>query len=132
MRKVLIAAVGAVSALGMAAPASAQWAPPVYQYQPYSFGNHYNGRAFARSMQVRVERIRSDIRAMQVRRILSFSEARSLDAEAAQIQRRIYRASRNGIQAGEARNVEHRIRRLENRISREASDWNNRPSRRHH
>ena len=132
MRKFMIAAAVAASALTFAAPASAQWAPPVYRYNPYNYGYGYSGFAFARTMATRVERIRADIRAMQVRRILSYSEARALDSEARSIQRRIFRASRNGIQPGEARNVENRIRRLEIRISREATDWNNRPGRRRH
>ncbi|MFL6737399.1 MAG: hypothetical protein ACJ8F4_10125 [Sphingomonas sp.] len=129
MRKLLISIVTAVSALAVAAPASAQWAPPAYRYQQYNYGHGYNGSNFARSMESRVQRIRGDIRAMQERRILSWNEARGLENEAASIQRRIYRASRNGIQAGEARNVENRIQRLEFRVSREASDWNGRSGR---
>jgi hypothetical protein len=127
MRKFLIPIVAAASALAVAAPASAQWAPPVYRYAPYNFGYGYNGFNFARSMANRVQRIRNDIRALEVRRIVSFREARSLDGEARSIQRRIFTASRNGIQPGEARNVENRIRRLEYHIQREASDWNGRP-----
>jgi hypothetical protein len=81
-------------------------------------------------MQVRVQRIRNDIRAMQARRILSWSEARSLERQAANLQSRIYWASRNGIQPREARNLERQIRNLEFRVQREATDWNNRPNRR--
>src|SRR3954454_12101162 len=113
MRKFVISVAAAASTLAFAAPASAQWVAPVYRYQPYNFGYGYNGSNFARSMESRVQRIRGDIRAMQERRILSWNEARGLENEAASIQRRIYRASRNGIQAGEARNVENRIQRLE-------------------
>ena len=46
MRKFLIPIAAAASTLALAAPASAQivqWAPPVYQYNPYNFGNGYNG-----------------------------------------------------------------------------------------
>jgi TolA-binding protein len=130
MRKFLIPIAAAGSALAFAAPASAQWAPPVYSYQPYNYGNAFSFHAFANSMQQRVERIRNDIRVMQGRRILSYSEARSLDVQANALQRRIYRASRNGIQRGEARNLENQIRNLEFRVQREARDWNNRPGRR--
>ena len=132
MRKLLIPIVAAASALTVAAPASAQWAPPVYRYQPYNYGNAFSYHAFARSMEVRVQRIRTDIRAMQARRILSWSEARSLERQAADIQRRIYFASRNGIQVWEARRLENQIRNLEFRVQREARDWNNRPNRRHY
>ena len=130
MRKFLLPIVGAASALAVAVPASAQWAPPVYRYQPYAYGNAFSYRTFARSMEVRVQRLRTDIRALQARRILSWSEARSLERQAAHLQVRIYRASRNGIQVGEARRLENQIRNLEYRIQREARDWNNRPNRR--
>ena len=130
MRKFLIPIAAAASTLAMAAPASAQWAPPVYTYQPYSYGNAFSFHAFANAMQQRVERVRRDIRVMQSRRILSWSEARSLDQQANNVQRRIYRASRNGIQRGEARRLERDIRNLEFRVQREATDWNNRPGHR--
>ena len=131
MRKFLIPIVAAVSAVAVAAPAAAQWAPPVDQYQPYNYGQGFRYHAVARSMEVRVQRIRNDIRAMQARRILSWSEARSLDRQAANLQVRIFRASRNGIQPGEARRLENQIRNLEFRVQREAMDWNNRPNRHH-
>ena len=129
MRKFLISIIAAASAPGVAVPASAQWAPPTYRNQQYNYGYGYNGFNFAHSMEARVQRIRGDIREMQARRILSWNEARGLENEAGSIQRRIYRASRNGIQPGEARNVENRIQRLEYRVSREASDWNGRTGR---
>jgi hypothetical protein len=81
-------------------------------------------------MNRRVERIRADIRQMQSQRILSWQEARSLENQAQRVQQRVFWASRNGIQPGEARRLENDIRRLEYRVSREANDWNNRPGRR--
>lgn len=129
MRKVLFSVIAAASTLAVAAPASAQWAPPVYHYQPYNYNSGFNFHSYARSMQARVQRIRADIRTMDARRILSNREARSLDNEARNIERRIYQASRNGIQPYEARNVENRIRRLEIRVQREATDWNSRVNR---
>lgn len=130
MRKFLIPIIAAASTLAIAAPASAQYAPPVYRYQPYNYGHGFSGHNFARSMEARVQRIRGDIRRMEQRRILSPREARSLDNQASNIQRRIFRASRNGIQPGEARRLENQIRNLEYRVSREARDWNDRPNRR--
>lgn len=127
MRKYLIPIVAAASTLAVAAPASAQYAPPVYRYQPYNYGNGFEGHRFAAEMNNRVQRIRHDIRAMQARRILGFGEARALESEAANLQRRIFFASRNGIQPGEARRLENGIRRLEYRVQREATDFNNRP-----
>lgn len=142
MFKYLIPVATAASAFAIAAPASAQyapapvvsvqWAPPVYRYQPYNYNYRFSHRAFAQSMEMRVQRMRNDIRAMQAHRVLSWNETRNLDRQAESLQRRIYRASRNGIQPGEARRLEKQIRNLEYRIQREATDWNNRYGRRHH
>ena len=129
MRKFLIPIVAAASSLAMAAPASAQvvqWTPPVYQYNPYNFGNGFSGINFARSMESRVQRIRADIRVMRDRRVLSRGEARSLDNQAENLQRRIFRATRGGIRAGEARSLENQIFNLQRRVAREANDWNRR------
>ena len=130
MRKFLIPIVTAASALAVAAPAAAQWAPPAYNYQPYNYGGGFRAHRFAASMETRVQRLRTDIRALQARRIVSPSEARSLEMQGRNLQRRIFMASRNGIGPREARNLEFAIRNLENRIEREARDWNNRPNRR--
>ena len=127
MRKLLIPIVAAASALAIAAPASAQWAPPVYRYQPINYGYGFSYHAFAQQMENRVQRVRNDIRVMEGRRILSWREGRSLEQQAANLQRRIYRSSRNGIQPGEARRLEAQIRNLEFRVQREATDWNGRP-----
>jgi hypothetical protein len=129
MRKFLIPIVAAASALAVAAPASAQyvqWAPPVYQYNPYNYGYNFNGINFARSMADRVQRIRHDIRVMQQRRVLSFNEARNLDRQARNLQQRIFRAQRGGIRPGEARSLENQIFNLQRRGAREANDWNRR------
>jgi hypothetical protein len=132
MHKFLIGLAAAASAVTMAAPASAQvWAPPVYNYNPYNYGYGFNARGFAQTMQVRVQRMRNDVRVMEARRILSRGEARSLDRQARNLQDRIYRVSRYGVTPGEARSVENQIRRLEVRISREATDWNKRYGRHH-
>lgn len=132
MRKFVLPIVAAASALAIAAPASAQWAPPRYNYQPYNYGNGFSGHRFAGEMSARVERIRRDIREMQQRRALSWREARSLENQAANLQQRIFYASRNGIQPGEARRLENQIRNLEYRVTREATDNNNRPDHRRH
>jgi hypothetical protein len=129
MRKFLIPIVAAASALAVAAPATAQyvqWAPPVYQYNPYNYGYGFNGINFARSMADRVQRIRQDIRVMQQRRVLSFNEARNLDRQARNLQQRIFRAQRGGIRPGEARSLENQIFNLQRRVAQEANDWNRR------
>jgi hypothetical protein len=123
MRKFLIPIVAGVSALAVAAPAAAQYAPPVGRYHGYNQGYRFDGRG----LQVRVDRIREQIRRLEARRVLSFREGRSLEMQANNLQRRIYRSSGNGIQPGEARRLENDIRRLEYRVQREATDLNNRP-----
>jgi len=126
MRKYLISIAAGVSVIAMAAPASAQYAPRVDRY------HRYDPAAFdGRGLQVRVDRIREQIRNLESRRILSFREGRSLERQATNLQFRIARASRNGIQPGEARRLTDDIRRLEYRVQREASDFNNRPNRRY-
>ena len=129
MRKFLIPIVAAASALAVAAPATAQyaqWAPPVYQYNPYNYNRGFSGISFARTMMERVQRVRTDIRVMRDRRVLSRGEARSLDVQARNLERRIYRASRNGVSAREARNMENQIFNLQRRVAREANDWDRR------
>lgn len=131
MRKFLISAVVATSALAVAAPAAAQYYPAP-QYSGYNRGYGYQNnwlydfgnQRYARMMQDRVQRIRHDIRQMGAQRILSFSEARSLDNQARYLQDRIYRSSRNGVNHNEARNIDRSVRRLEERVIREANDWN--------
>jgi hypothetical protein len=129
MRKFLIPIVAAASAFAVAAPATAQyaqWAPPVYQYNPYNYNRGFSGISFARTMMERVQRVRTDIRVMRDRRVLSRGEARSLDVQAQNLERRIYRATRNGVSAREARNMENQIFNLQRRVAREANDWDRR------
>jgi hypothetical protein len=122
MRRFILTVAASATALGFAVPAAAQWAPPERNYQPYDHGYGFN----VRSLQDRVERIRGEIREMQERRVLSWREARSLENEASRVQDRIFRASGNGIQPGEARRLENDIRRLEYGVSREANDRDDR------
>jgi hypothetical protein len=134
MRKFLIPIVAAASTFAVTAPATAQyvqWRPPVYTYTPYNYAYNFSGINFARTMMDRVQRIRTDIRVMRDRRVLSRGEARSLDVQARNLERRIYRASRNGVSAREARNMEIQIFNLQRRVAREANDWNRRYGRRH-
>jgi hypothetical protein len=123
MRKFLIPILGAATALAVAAPVAAQYAPPARN----GYGRGYEGRGFASSLRERVNRVQRQIRDLEDRRVLSGREGRYLENEARDLQRSIYRDSGNGIQPGEARRVDERLRRLEYRVQREASDRNNRP-----
>lgn len=137
MRNLTLLMAGGIAALGVAAPASAQYYPqPNYGYgytQPYHqarAGNwlyNFRDQRYTRMMQDRVQRIRYDIRQMAAMRVLSRGEARSLDSQARNIQDRIWRYSRYGVGPGEARAIDRQVRRLEERVVREANDWNRRP-----
>ena len=105
MRKYLIPIVAAASALAVASPASAQWRAPAYNYAPYNYGHGFEGHRFAREMDNRVQRLRRDISEMQRNRVLSWQEDRSLQIQAMNLEKRIYWASRNGIQPNEARRL---------------------------
>ena len=136
MRKFLMSAAVAASALAVASPAAAQYAPPPgYGYNSgYGYNQGYGAnwlfnfgdQRYARMMQDRVQRIRTDVRNMGAQRILSFREARNLDSQARNLQDRIFRASRNGLNRNETRNLDRSVRRLEERVVREANDWNGR------
>lgn len=123
MRKFLIPIAVAATALAVAAPAAAQYAPRPYN----NYGRGDDGRGFGNGLRERVDRIQRQIRDLEYRRVLSGREARYLEGEAMDLRRSIYRDARNGIQPGERERIEERIRRLEYRVQREASDFNNRP-----
>ncbi|HEX5237531.1 MAG TPA: hypothetical protein VFW39_03595 [Sphingomicrobium sp.] len=122
MRKFLISITVAASALAVAAPAAAQYAP-----RPYNNYGRGDAVGYGNGLRERVDRIQRQIRDLEYRRVLSGREARYLDGEAMDLRRSIYRDSGNGIQPGERQRIEERMRRLEYRVQREASDNNNRP-----
>ena len=141
MRNMTLTLAAAGAALAFAAPAAAQYYPaphytpafqPAYGYQQPGYGQNnwlfnFRDQRYSRMMQDRVQRIRHDIRQMGAMRVLSYREVRDLDQEAQAVERRIWRASRNGLSNSEARKIDNRVRRLEDRVMREARDWNRRP-----
>ena len=114
MRKFVIAAALAASALTAAAPAAAQWYPP----QGNAYG--YNDYGQVRYFQARVDRLHQRIHHLQGR--LSRGEFLALNRDVDQLQYRIRRASYRGIGHEEARDLNRRIDRLERTIYREARD----------
>ena len=132
MRTMTLTLAAAGAAFAFAAPAAAQFYPaPAYGYQQAAYAQNnwlfnFRDQRYARMMQDRVQRIRYDIRQMGAMRILSYREVRDLDREAQAVERRIWRASRNGLSNNEARKIDNRVRRLEDRVVREANDWNRR------
>ena len=116
MRKVLISLAAAGVALGVAAPASAQY----YGAPAYGYGHNDYGQV--RSLQYRVDAIQRQINVLDRRNVLSNLEARRLRDDSRQVERQLYRAARYGLNPYEARNINYRIARLEQSVQRQAWD----------
>lgn len=124
MRKFLLPLAVTASAIAVAAPAAAQWAPP-----PAPYGNAYgynNAYGQARAYQMRIDQLQRQINVLDRRRVLSNREARSLRSDAAAVERRLRETARYGLSPREAQAVESRIVRLERQIYRDANDGNRR------
>ena len=120
MRKFVIAAALAATALTAAAPAAAQ-----YYQQPQGYGYGYNNNwGQVRRLQARVDQLQRQIRHLDSRNILSEREAARLRQNSREIEQRLRYAARNGLNPQEAYGIERRIQRLEIRIHREARDGN--------
>lgn len=130
MRKFLISAAVAATALTIAAPAAAQWAPPPAYGGNYGapYGNAYgyghNNYGQVRSLQVRIDNLQRQIRRLDQRNVLSDREAAHLMNDSRDLERRLHRSSRNGLHYSEVRAVEVRLARLEQRLWRDARDGN--------
>ena len=126
MRKVLILVAVAASALAIAAPASAQYYPapqgPVNGYG-YGYGQN-NNYGSVRSLQVRIDRLQQRIARFDSRDRIGEKEARRLREESRDIEKRLHRAARYGLNPQEYASVNYRIQRLEQRLYRDANDGN--------
>ena len=118
MRKLLITVAAAASALAVAAPASAQYYPAP---QGYGYNHNYGG---VRSLQVRIDRLQQRIAQFDSRDRISEREARRLREESRDIERRLRKSARNGLNPQEHASITHRVQRLEQRIFRDARDGN--------
>jgi hypothetical protein len=116
MRNIVLTLAGAAAALGLAGPAAAQYYP-AYARPVYGYGYGYNTAAVAQNMQSRVANVRAHVRDMQARGMVSWGRARTLDREAANLQRSVDRSAWNGISPGEARSLDARIASLERRVA---------------
>ncbi|MBA3670296.1 MAG: hypothetical protein H0W71_09610 [Sphingomonas sp.] len=130
MRKLILIAAAAGTALAFAAPATAQYFPqpqqPAYGYNSgynssyNGYGN--NGYGQLRSMQSRIDGIQRQIEQLKARRMISRNEANGLRAESRNLENRLARASRYGLNPNEARTISYGIARLEQHVAREARD----------
>jgi flagellar biosynthesis chaperone FliJ len=132
MRKFLISAAVAASALAVATPAAAQY-QPILRGQPgyaWGYGQNYNYRGHASNLQARVDHVQRQISNLAQRRMITRNEHQNLQRDAREIERRLRHDARDGrgLNANEMYNTEHRIARLEQKIARDVRDghgWNN-------
>lgn len=127
MRKFLISAALAASTLAVAAPAAAaQWQQPVPQAYgiPEGYGYGYRDYGFAgpQAYHNRISQIQRQIRNLDQRDILSRAEARKLMSDSDAMHRRVQNLSRFGLNSNEARDLQYRIARLEQKVFKEARD----------
>jgi hypothetical protein len=125
MRNLVIALAAAGSALAFASPASAQYYPQ--PQQPYGYGgkpygyNGYNGFApngygQVRALQVRIDALQNRIRWMDRANVIRDRSADRLKEEARDIEKRLHRDARYGLNPYEMNNLQARIARLEQRV----------------
>ena len=111
MRTALLTIATAASALAFAAPASAQYYP-----QPRGYAYGYQNHGLVQRLDNRADMVRRHVYNMYQRRMLSPSQARSLDRAAVSAKQRIWRAGRNGISRSELRSLDRRLDRLERQV----------------
>jgi hypothetical protein len=124
MRKFLISAAIAASAMAVASPAAAQYYPQQgygYGYQGYGYNANYGQ---TRSLLARVDQIRRQIDRLDSRDRLSDREADRLRYEARIVRDQVRRASFNGLSFRERQALEYRVARLEQRVRYQANDGN--------
>jgi hypothetical protein len=119
MRKIVLSLAAAGAALIAATPAAAQYYP---QPQPYGYGNGYNGYGYnggwgqVRALQTRIDGVERQIRHLDRRDVIRDRSADRLREEADRIEDRLHRAARGGLNPYEARDIQARIARLEQRV----------------
>jgi hypothetical protein len=110
MRKVLLSVAAVGTALAFATPAAAQYYPAP---QPYGYNNNYGQ---VRSLQARIDAVQYQIKRLDRRNVIRDDPADRLRAESRQIENRLHRAERYGLNPYEANDISNRIARLEQRV----------------
>ena len=118
MKKFLIAAAVATSALTAAVPAAAQYYP--------AQGYGYNGGGVVRSYIVRADQLRQRIDQLDSRDRISNREADRLRRAASDLQRRTRDYARNGLNNRERYELDQRFNQLQQAIRFERRDGNGR------
>ena len=123
MRFLTLIAAAAGTALAVAAPAAAQYMPapqPAYG-QPYGYNGYgQNNYGQVRSMRARIDGVQRQIDQLKARRMITRSEARSLQSESRRVESRLMRAARYGLNPAEARDIGYGIARLERQVAYQA------------
>ena len=118
MRKIILPLIAAGAALAVTTPAAAQYYPgrpapaPAYGY---GFGQ-------VRALQIRIDNVERQINRLDRRDRIRDRSADRLRDEANRIEDRLHRAARGGLNAYEARDIEYRIQRLEQRVQYSMND----------
>ena len=111
MRKIVLSLAAAGAALLVASPAAAQYHPrpqPAYGYN--------NGYGMAQSLQVRIDNIQRQINRLDRRDRIGDNSADRLRDEARDIEHRLHKRARGGLDNREAGEVAYRVQRLEQRV----------------
>jgi uncharacterized small protein (DUF1192 family) len=128
MRKFMIALAVSGAALVAATPAAAQYYPQPQYGAPYgnAYGHNNGGFRNVRALQVRVDRIQRDLVRLARVRAISPNEFNNREGEARDIEHRLRRDARDGrgLNGREVFEIERRIARLEQRIARDTRDGN--------
>ena len=118
MRKIVLSLAAAGAALAVASPASAQYYPrPPVQAPAYGYGFGQ-----VRALQVRIDNVERQINRLDRRDRIGDRNADRLRDEANRIEDRLHRAARGGLNPYEARDIEYRIQRLEQRVQYSMND----------
>jgi len=107
MRKIVLPLIAAGAAIAMSSPASAQ---------PYPAPGYGYGFGQVRALQVRIDNVERQINRLDRRDRIGDRSADRLRDEANRIEDRLHRAARGGLRPDEARGIEYRIQRLEQRV----------------
>ena len=121
MRKMILSLAAAGAALVAASPAAAQYYPQP-QPAPYAYNGYGNGYGVqnnwgqVRALQARIDNVERQIDRLDRRDRIGDRSADRLRDEANNIERRLHRAGRNGLNPREVGEINYRIQRLEQRV----------------
>jgi len=120
MRRIVLSMAAAGAALIAASPAVAQYYPAPRPapsgYNGYNGYGNNNGFGQARALQVRLDNVERQISRLDHRDRISERSADRLRDQANDIERRLRRVSRNGLNPNEANEIQVRIANLEQRV----------------